>query len=584
MAKFARTSQKLLLALENGAKIRGHRRCVSNLPRVKIIDGTSGEKIIPSPYGSIPIPEMPVHEYTWRNYTQYENKIAMECGATGRKYTYAQSRDYSNYVARSLLNMGLKRGDVIAIILPNMPEHGISFLGALEAGLVVTTVNPFYTVGEISRQLISSDAKGVITSVEIANTVLEAASVLKPIKAPVIVVDDGTGPIPEGGIPFQDLIEKGKSLPAVPQYPWSPNSLAALPYSSGTTGLPKGVMLSHMNLVSNIEMMENTIGQEAWNPTTDTFQEVMPTVLPLFHIYGMNSIMLPRLAAGSKLVTLPKFLPELYVSVLDKYKATVLFCAPPIILFLGISPLVKKHHLENVHSVISGAAPIGDGDVRRFYEKFQLDKSKVSFYQGYGLTETSPVTFLEKSSKKFNSIGRPICNSEARLVDPITNKDVKAPRETGELWVRGPHVMLAYYKNEKATREIINEDGWLKTGDLAYYDEEFDFFITDRLKELIKVKGFQVPPAELEALLRTHPDIEEAAVIGVPDERCGEVPRAFVMKKKESKLTEEEIQNFVKKQVAEFKQLRGGVVFVDNIPKNPSGKILRSKLKSEYVK
>ncbi|KAL2714898.1 putative 4-coumarate--CoA ligase 1 isoform X1 [Vespula squamosa] len=434
-------------------------------------------------------------------------------------------------------------------------------------------------------QLELSGAKGIVTAKEILPVVRKATAKLK-LGTSLVVIDDGTtGPTMDGAIPFKDLITRGKNLPGLKDLNRSTKDLAVLPFSSGTTGLPKGVMLTHSNLVSNMEMVNSVVDEDMWiRKTTEEHQDVIPIFLPCFHIFGMNAVLLPSLAAGVKLVTLPKFQPETFLNVFLKQKPTILICVPPIILFLSVSPLVKKEHLSNVRTAFSGAAPLSKGDVDRFYEKFRLDNSLFRFAQGYGLTECAPVAFVEKTGLKYASIGKNICGCDTRLVDPVTKVDICEPRRNGELWIRGPHVMKGYFNNPKATKEILHEDGWLKTGDIAYFDDDLDFFIADRLKELIKVKGFQVPPAELESLLRTHPDVEEAAVIGIPDARSGEVPRAFVVLKKDRKIGEEEIKNFIKGKVSEYKRLNGGVSFVRDIPKNASGKILRVKIKEAYLK
>ncbi|XP_046735771.1 4-coumarate--CoA ligase 1-like [Diprion similis] len=587
MTTLRRGTRRMWDLMENGKMIRNSSsRFISTEPkRPGIQDGKNGEKIFKSPFLSTNYPTMPVHEFVWENVGNWGDKVALKCGVTGRRYTYAGARDASNWVARSLLNMGFKKGDVIALVLPNLPETAIAFLGSVEAGLTVTTVNPHYTVDEISRQLINAGAKGVITNAEIATVVLKAARDSLPSKSPFIVIDDATLPVPSGSIPFKDLIDKGKSLPPVSNHPWNIDDVVVLPYSSGTTGLSKGVMLSHRNLVANMEQVKASTEHGVWNETTETYQEIVPLLLPTFHIYGMNAVMLPNLRLGVQLITLPKFTPQGFVDVFEKNKVTCFFLVPPLLLFLATAPMVTKKHIESIHAMTSGAAPIAGSDVERFYQKFDIDQSKLKFIQGYGLTETSPVTFLQTlKSKKYASIGNPVCDTEARLIDLSTNEDIVTPGKTGELWVRGDHVMKGYYNNEEATKNTLTPDGWLKTGDIAYFDEEFDFYITDRLKELIKVKGFQVPPAELEALLRTHPAIEEAAVIGIPDERSGELPRAFVLLKKDKTLKEKEVQDFVKGKVSDYKELKGGVIFVDNIPKNPSGKILRRVLKEQNVK
>ncbi|XP_014212779.1 4-coumarate--CoA ligase 1-like [Copidosoma floridanum] len=573
-----RTAMKLDATVNNKFTKLLPSRHLSNDFQTKVVEGMNGEKIISSPYGSVTYPEMPLHEYVWNTLPNYSNMTAVVCGVTGRKYTYAQARDFSNYVARSLLDIGIKQGQVIALVLPNLPETAIAFLGCLEAGIVITTVNPMYTADEIAKQLVSSGAKAVITSTEISSTILEAVNKSIP-GAQVIVINDRIKPLPDGVIPFEDLMTKGQSLPPVlAPNTWSFDDVIVLPYSSGTTGLPKGVMLTHRNLVSNIEMLKGTLSDDILPPADGTHQDISPVVLPLFHIYGMSAVMLIRLTIGAQLITLPKFTPESYIKVLDEYKVTSLSLAPPIVIFLSTHKDVSRKHLESIRTVISGAAPLSETDINRFYNKFQLDQEKVSFFQGYGLTETSPVSLFEITGKKYSSIGKPVSNCEVRLVDPITKKDVESPRQTGELWIRGPHVMKGYLNNQKATDETII-DGWLLTGDIAYYDEDLDFYITDRLKELIKVKGFQVAPAELEAILREHPNIAEAGVVGIPDERCGEVPRAFVVLKNKGQTSAEEIQNFVKGKVSKFKELQGGVQFIDCLPKNASGKILRIKLK-----
>ncbi|KYN09238.1 PREDICTED: 4-coumarate--CoA ligase 1-like [Trachymyrmex cornetzi] len=570
--------QRLSRVLDAGIRpLNSTLRRASTSKQTRIVSGTNNERIIMSPSGDVSYPETLIHEFVWNNSKNYPNHIALECGINGKKYTFAQAKDATSYIGRSLRNIGLKKGDVVALVAPNFPDTVLSYLGISSGGFIVTTVNPMYTAEEMVIQLLKVNAKAIITSTSVVSTVLAAKRACLSHETPFIVIDDKIGSMPEGSIPFSDLITRGKSLPSV-NTDRTCDDIAVLPFSSGTTGLPKGVMLRHRNLVSNIMMVQASVN--VFRFPTDIFQEVIPAVLPFFHIYGMNALILPRLSFGAKIITIPKFVPETFIDVLEKNKVTALFCVPPIVLFLTASPLVKKHHFHYVHSIMSGAAPLAKTDVDRFYEKYDVDSQICEFRQGYGLTETS-VDFIE-TGKKYSSIGQNIASCQVRLVDVTTQKDISTSGQTGELWVKGPHVMKGYLNDEEATKNILTEDGWLKTGDIAYYDKDFDFYITDRLKELIKVKGFQVPPAELEALLRMHPDVEEAAVIGIPHERYGEVPKAFVVVKESKKPTEDDIKNFIKGKVSEYKQLRGGITFVDNIPKNPSGKILRSKIKQDY--
>ncbi|XP_060823756.1 uncharacterized protein LOC132911257 [Bombus pascuorum] len=578
-----RCTRRLCQISESGTKVANQfARCTSTQARQKIMEDENGKKIFLSPFGEFTPAKMLIQEYIWKNATKFANNIALECSVTGRKYTYSEARDAANYIGRSLINMGLRKGDVVALISPNYPEAILGTIGILEADLIVTTMNPTYTSDEIKRQLQVANVKAIITVAEIAPIVLQASRDILASGGHLVVIEDGSGPIPDGTVPFKDLIARGKTLPPITSYRMSPDDVAILPFSSGTTGLPKGVMLTHNNLVSNMQMVEQTCEDKLWRPTTADFQEVLPLILPFFHIFGLNGMVLPRIACGAKLITVPKFTPELFINVLMKHKVTGLYIVPPILLFMNACTYIKKHVYDSMHHFISGAAPLSQTDIEKFYQKNQLNTDQLKVCQGYGLTETSPVVTFDLGNSKPGSIGRNVVGCEVRLVNPNTNEDISEQGQCGEIWVRGPHVMKGYLNNESATNDMI-ENGWLKTGDIAYYNEDSDFFITDRMKELIKVKGFQVPPAELEAILRSHPDIVEAAVIGLPDEKCGEVPKAFVVTGKGSKVTEEEIKDFIKSKVSEYKQLQGGVTFINEIPKNASGKILRSKLKNEYI-
>lgn len=580
--QFVRFARRLGQISESGTKVVNRFvRYASTQARHKFIEDENGKKIFPSPFGDFTPSDTLVHAYIWKNVETFPNRIALECGITGTKYTYAKARDASNYVARSLRNMGLKKGDLVALVAPNYPETILAAVGVLEADLILTTMNPTYTIEEMKKQIKDCEANAIITVAEIAHIVLEARKNTSASSGPFVVIEDGTRSIPEGSVPFKDLITRGKTLPPITHYQMSSNDLAILPYSSGTTGMPKGVMLTHKNLVSNMEMVEYTTKERLWRHTTADFQEVVPLIIPFFHIFGLNAATLPRLYNGTKIITLPKFVPEVFVDILTKKNITGLFAVPSLITFINICPLLKKEIFQNIHHIITGATPLPEVDVERFYERYQISSDDLKFSQGYGMTETSPVICLDSWSRKPSSIGQNIAGCEIRLVDSATNEDISVAGQKGEIWARGPHIMKGYLNNEKATSEMI-VDGWLKTGDIGYFDDEFYFFVTDRKKDLIKVKGFQVPPAELEALIKRHPNVIEAAVIGIPNERFGEIPKAFVILKEGSKTTDDDIKNFVKDKVSEYKQLRGGVTFVDSIPKNASGKILRNKLKNEY--
>ncbi|XP_053670905.1 uncharacterized protein LOC128721203 [Anopheles nili] len=532
---------------------------------------------------NIPVPHVTLDHYMWDRFSQWTNKTAVVCGVTGRNYTYGTLRDHCAALAiRLQRKMNLGFGSTVAICLPNIPEFPLITFGAIEAGLVVTTINPIYNAEEISRQLVDSDAKilvGLASNYAVLKEAMHQAKRDIPIVCIRCTNDES---LPAGSIDFAELSNPtGIHYSELRPHDRTADDIVFLPYSSGTTGLPKGVELTHLNIVSNSEMLGAKAGTgTVVLPTTDTFQDVLPCVLPFFHIYGLTVTMISKLQQGCKLVTLPNFRPDTFLHALAEHKGTVLHLVPPIIIFLGHHEGVKSEHTSSIRNVFSGAAPMGTPDAERFTARVP----NVEFIQGYGLTETAPVVLMAAlGSRNYASVGSPCPRTQAKIVDlnDPTNTAL-GPNMSGELLVRGPQVMKGYHNNRKATDEMIIEGGWLRTGDIAHYDEDLQFYITDRLKELIKVKGFQVPPAELEELLRSHPSVADAAVVGTPHPVSGEVPRAFVVAKPDARVSEDTLKEFIAEKVAAYKRLEGGVTFVDSIPKNASGKILRRQLKLEH--
>jgi acyl-CoA synthetase (AMP-forming)/AMP-acid ligase II len=391
-----------------------------------------------------------------------------------------------------------------------------------------------------------------------------------------LVVLDGEGQETTGHPNAAELMAGGAPAPEVSFAPSS--HLAALPYSSGTTGNPKGVMLTHRNLVANVAQIRPLHGMVA--------DDVVLAVLPFFHIYGMTVLLNAALHTRARLVVMPSFDLGEFLGNIANHKCTIAFIAPPVAVALAKHPLVDEYDLSSLKVVMSGAAPL-DADLGHAV----AERLGCRVVQGYGMSELSPVSHITPfdggaanmgTVAPLSSVGWTVSNAASKLIDPETGDEIDPPAEglsrTGELWFKGPNVMAGYLGNEEATRETIDDEGWLHTGDLAQVDACGCVYIVDRLKELIKYKGYQVPPAELEALLLSHPAIADAAVVGVNDDEGEEVPKAFVVKQSGAELTADEVMEFVAGQVAPYKKVRQ-VEFIDAIPKSASGKILRKDLR-----
>ncbi|RZB49892.1 AMP-binding domain containing protein, partial [Asbolus verrucosus] len=539
--------------------------------------------ILHSDLPDVKIPKVSVDEFMFLNTDKWSHLTATECAATGRKYTHGEVRTKATNLSRNLRKkLKLQKGDVVAILLPNSPEYIIIAIGALKAGLIVTTINPVYTPDEISRQLKDSSTKAIFTFTDFYQLAKTSAN-LTNTSVNILTIKTQRGEAsPEGAISFDEFTEN-IDYPDLP--PSNENDIAFLPYSSGTTGLPKGVELTHGNIVANLCQF-NAKKLSVIQDTTKDHQDVIPAVLPKFHIYGLTATTLHLYQKGSNTISIIKFTPDVYLKVLRKYKPDVLFVAPPLVLFLAGHPSVTKEDLQSVRTLVSGAAPLGRLDEERFLQKAQKD---INIIQGYGLTETSPMVTITRSDLRqlptsSGSIGRPVPQTSIKIVNPDDpNETPLGPNQIGELLVKGPQVMKGYYQKPEQTRATFTKDGWLKTGDMMHYNDDKLLFISDRLKELIKVKGFQVPPAELEEIIRHFPDIEDAAVIGIPHPSHGEVPRAYIVEKSGKNVDRQKLIDFVAKKVAPYKQLKGGVEIIESIPKNASGKILRRTLKEQYT-
>ena len=516
-----------------------------------------GHRIIKSPRPDVAIPDSPLVPFVLGRVDEFADHPAIICGVTGKTYTYRGLRDAVYTVAAGLHAHGIRKGDVVGMVCPNVPDFAVVFYAASLIGAIPSTVNPIATAEEIGAQFADSEALMIVTVPELFGK-CEAASRLASTVREIVVFGDH-----DGATPFRNLWAYGNEPPHVSIDP--ANDLTALPYSSGTSGIPKGVMLTHRNVVANLCQMQDVVDVLAPG-------DRVLGVLPFFHIYGMVVVMGGALRQGACIVSLPRFDLEQVLKVMQEHRIRMANVVPPIILAMAKHPVVANYDLSNLRYLFSGAAPLGDDLASACQQRLG-----VAVRQGYGLTETSPVSHYHPMTGErvtLESVGPSAPNTECRVVDSDTGEDVQTG-ERGELWIRGPQVMKGYLNKPEATAACLTADGWFKTGDVAVADDEGWYRIVDRVKELIKYKGLQVAPAELEAHLLGHPAIADAAVIPVPDAEAGEVPKAFVVAR--VPISAEEVMQYVADRVSPYKKVRQ-VEFVDTIPKSPSGKILRRLL------
>lgn len=511
-----------------------------------------------SPLPDVDVPDVSLPVHVLARAEELGDKPALIDGPTGRTITYTELAGLCARFAGGLAARGFGKGDVLGIMAPNLPEYAILFHGAALAGGTVTTINPTYTATEVRHQLTDSKASLLVTIpmfLEVASEGAKGTGVEQ-----IYLLGDAA----DGAASVFDLLGEPLTDPAQVD---SAEDVVVLPYSSGTTGLSKGVMLTHRNLVANVEQIlaASDLNQD----------DVVMAVLPFFHIYGMEVLMNAALRGGATIVTMPRFDLEQFLQLHQEHKVTRSFVAPPIVVALAKHPMVDQYDLSSVDQFFSGAAPLS--------AELALEAAGrlgAEVVQGYGMTELSPVSHMTlKGGFKPGSVGVTAPSTETMIVDPGTGDPLGVDVD-GEVWVRGPQVMKGYLNNAEATAATLDKNGWLHTGDIGHIDADGHLFVVDRLKELIKYKGFQVPPAELEALLLTHPAVADSAVIGLRDAEAGEIPVGYVVLKPGAEATSEEIQQFVADKVATYKQIRV-LHIVDEIPKSASGKILRRVLRDQ---
>ena len=523
-----------------------------------------------SPFPDVVIPDQSIYQYLFGGLTEADlDRTAIVDGVSGAETTYRQLVAQIDAVAGAVSALGLGPHGIAAMLCPNIPAFAAVFHGLLRAGAAITTVNSLYTADELTLQLQDAGATWLFTVSALLPGAEEAAE-RAGIPADRLVVLDGAAGHPS----LKDLLTAGAPAPSVTFDPAT--HVAVLPYSSGTTGRPKGVKLSHRNLVANVEQSRGLLNVR--------HQDRLLALLPFFHIYGLTVLLNIALRERACLVTMPRFELAEFLRMIQDHKCTYLFIAPPVAVALTKHPLVAQYDLSSVHTTLSGAAPL-DGQLGAAL----AERLQCRVLQGYGMTEMSPVSHLipaDATDVPVSSVGFTVPNMDCRLVDPATGEDSEIPAEgtsaPGHLLCRGPNVMLGYLNRPEETADTLDADGFLHTGDIATVRADGVVTIVDRLKELIKYKGYQIAPAELEALLLTHPGIADAAVIGTPDADGQEVPLAFVVRQPGEPgqaLDEAAVIDFVAAKVAPFKKVRR-VEFIEAVPKSSSGKILRRLLRN----
>jgi long-chain acyl-CoA synthetase len=499
----------------------------------------------------------------------------------GRGIKYRELAGWTRDLASGLHQIGVKRGQRVAIMLPNCPQYIVAYYAILKLGGVVVNVNPMYVERELEFQLNDAGAQTILAARDLLPR-LEAVKGKTPLKT-VILTDPDEHVGKEGSmgqrksagteaLEYADLLKKGKSQ-GPPILSIDPDEVALLQYTGGTTGFSKGAMLTHYNLVSDV------VQCVSWNVGAQKGEERMLAVLPFFHVYGMTVTMNEAIYLAATIILLPRFQVDDCLEAINKYQPTRFPGVPTMYIGIINHPRVKEYNISSIKVCSSGSAPLPVEALRRFEE---LTGGKIS--EGYGLTEASPVTHANPFSgkRKVGSIGLPRPDTDAKVVDLETGEKDLPPGEEGELCIRGPQVMKGYWNRPEETAKTLR-NGWLYTGDIAKMDEEGYFYIVDRKKDMIICGGFNVYPREVEEALYLNPKILEAAVLGVPDPYRGETVKAFVVLKPGEKPTAEEIIEFCRQNLARFK-VPAQVEFRKELPKSHVGKVLRKVLREEEEK
>ena len=532
--------------------------------------------------GHLYYPIIPIHKVLEDTAERFPDKLAF---LYPMEMTFKQFKEQVDIFATALKNLGVKKGDRVALYIPNSIQWEIAFYGLEKAGAIMVPMNPLFKETEVKYEAIDSGAETIVVFQPLY-PIVAAIKDKTSLKTIIIIESEeikGNLKMPEGTIGWSVLMKSTKSDP--PEYVFNPKEdLAALVYTSGTTGLPKGTMLTHYNMVSNVVQASQMFELSDF--------DIAMTVLPLYHIYGLNVCMNQAIWLGASQVVTPRFDVKEFCELVEKYRVTYSLCVPPI--FLAVvrhleESGVKGYDWEDLKIVNNGGAPIPLELLDEFYAlaKKNCNAKNVTIQHGWGLTEASPVVAVNPMSHpKMESQGTLLPDTFHKIIDLETGEELPKRGDVGELVIKGPQVMKGYWNRPEATESAFWTDPktgekWLRTGDMAYIDEEEFEHLLDRIKEMIKYKGWSIAPAELEDMLFNNPHVSDAAVIGKPSIELdiGEIPKAFIILKPESKgkVSEQEIIEWVAERISAYKKIRE-VEFVDEIPKSGSGKILRREL------
>ncbi|MFB7837499.1 AMP-binding protein [Streptomyces sp. NPDC058128] len=521
-----------------------------------------------SEYEAVPTVSLPIHDAVLGRAAERGDTPALIDGAGELTLTYGQVDAFHRRVAAGLAEAGVRKGDVLALHSPNTVLFPVAFYAATRAGASVTTVHPLATPEEFAKQLRDSAARWIVTVSPLLPAARAAAELAGGVREIFVCDQPPQGPEGEGVRSLQAFL--GSTGP-VPETDVDPDEdIAALPYSSGTTGVPKGVMLTHASIATNLAQLEPVIPMGPGDRIL--------AILPFFHIYGLTALMNAPLRQGATVVVLPRFELDTFLGAIQKHRINGLYVAPPIVLALAKHPAVADYDLSSLEYIVSAAAPLDAALAQACSARLGLPP----VLQAYGMTELSPGTHvvpLTAQDPPPGTVGKLLPSTEMRILSLDDPAKDAAPGEEGEVAIRGPQVMKGYLGRPDATAAMIDADGWVHTGDIGRVDDDGWLYVVDRVKELIKYKGFQVAPAELEALLLTHEGVADAAVIGVTDADGTEIPKAYVVRQAAAPgLTAEDVMAHVAARVSPYKKVRD-VEFIEAVPRAASGKILRRELR-----